>query len=131
MFRMDLSCRVPLGLGVAIIALTIAGCGSSAPSALLVSQIAEARATLARAADAGAREHAPILLRNAEEKIAQAEALYRQRGGTTSRQLLEAARVDAELAEHTARAAIAQASVREVRESIRILREETARGRSN
>lgn len=123
--------RMQLGFGVAIISLVLAGCGSSAPSALMVSQIAEARATVARATEAGARDHAPILLRDAESKIEQAEALHRRRGGTTSRQLLEAARADAELAEQTARAARAQASAREIQESIQTLREETARGRSN
>ena len=120
-----------LGFGAVVLALVVGGCASSAPSALMMSQAEEARAAIARATEAGALEHAPLLLRDAEDKIREAEALYKRRGGETSRQLLEAARVDAELAEHTARTAKAQASAVQIEESIRVLREETARANDN
>jgi hypothetical protein len=131
MYRKGLSRRLQLGIGVALLALVVSGCASSAPSALVVSQIQEARAALARAEDAGAREHAPILLRDAEDKIEEAGEVHRRSKGVVSRRLLEAARADAELAEHTARAAKAQAAADEIQQSIRILREETLRGRDN
>lgn len=118
------------GAGVALIALILGGCASSAPNALMRTQISEARASVARAIDAGAMEHAPILIRDAEDKIVEAEAVHRRRGGEISRQLLEAARVDAELAEQTARAAKAKTTANEIRESIRTIQEETTRGRS-
>lgn len=131
MYRNGICSRLQIGFGVAVLALVVGGCASSAPSALLMSQIEEARAAVARAEDAGAREHAPILLRDAEDKIDEAEEVYRSRKGAVSRRLLEAARADAELAEHTARAAQARASADEIQESIRILREETERDRDN
>jgi uncharacterized lipoprotein YmbA len=131
MNRTGFIARSRAGLVGAIIALTLAGCASTGPTALQLNQAQEARAAIQRAEEAGAREHAPILLRDAEEKITEAQRVYRRRGGATSQRLLEAARVDAELAEQTARAARARATAREVEASIQALREEMARQRNN
>jgi hypothetical protein len=87
------------------------------------------RATIAEADQAGASEAAPLLLRNARQKLQQAEDAAANDDMERAQFLAEEAAVDAELAAAMARAANAQAAVDELRESIRVLREEIERSR--
>jgi hypothetical protein len=87
------------------------------------------RSAIAEADQAGAAESAPLLLRNARQKLQQAEAAAANDDMQRAQFLAEEAAVDAELAAAMARAANAQAAVDELRESVRVLREEIERSR--
>jgi hypothetical protein len=87
------------------------------------------RSALDEADQAGASESAPLLLRNARQKLQQAEAAAANDDMQRAQFLADEAAVDAELAAEMARAANAQAAVDELRESVRVLREEIERSR--
>lgn len=122
------SLRLPLA--ILIIAL-LTGCGSSRPSAESVAPTVRAASTAADQADqSGASQHAALELRTARQKVQQAQAALDSGDTERALRLAEQAEVDAALAEATARAATAQAAVEEVRETIRVLREEIQRNRT-
>ena len=88
----------------------LGGCASSQPP---TGELAASQQAIRQAEQSGAREYAPVELRNAEYDRAQ--------------RLAEQAQVDAELAQITARSQKAQQAVREIQESIRALQEEIQR----
>jgi len=104
--------------------LLATGC---AGSKLPPPDLSSPRSAIAEADQAGASESAPLLLRNARQKLQQAEAAAASDDMKRARFLAAEAAVDAELAAEMARAANAQAAVDELRESIRVLREEIER----
>jgi hypothetical protein len=106
--------------------LLAAGC---AGSKLPPPDFSGPRSAIAEADQAGASESAPLLLRNARQKLQQAEAAAANDDMERAQRLADEAAVDAELAAATARAANAQTAVDELRESIRVLREEIERSR--
>lgn len=124
MTLLRLSALPPVLLGV--FALAAAGC---AGTKLPPPDFSGPRSTIAEADQAGASESAPLLLRNARQKLQRAEAAAADEDMERAQFLAEEAAVDAELAAATARAANAQAAVDELRESIRALREEIERNR--
>lgn len=109
-----------------LLTLAAAGC---AGSKLPPPDFSGPRSAIAEADQAGASESAPLLLRNARQKLQQAEAAAADDDMERAQFLAEEAAVDAELAAATARAANAQTAVDELRESIRVLREEIERNR--
>lgn len=121
-----------LRLSLSVLAVAVlAGCGSSRPSAEVVAPTVRASQTAADQADqAGAGQYAALELRTARQKVQQAQAALDAGDTDVALRLAEQAEVDAELAETRARAATAQAAVDEVRETIRVLREEIQRNRT-
>ncbi len=114
----------------AIIALLagigLAGCESTPPPSadLRAAEIAVGEAAEARAAEYAA---GPFVL--AQDKLDRAREAFEQEDYDTARRLAQQAEVDAQFAEASARSDIANARVAELRESIRILREEIERQR--
>ena len=112
----------------AALALLVAGC---AGSKLPPPDLSSPRSAIAQADQAGAAEAAPLALRNARQKLQQAEAASNSGDYETAQRLSEQAEIDARLAEAKARSAKAQAAVDELRESIRVLRDEINRNRTS
>lgn len=106
--------------------ILLAGCASVEPP---VEQIAHSQTAVQQAHDVGAREYAPLELRQATQKLEQAQAAMAEEEYLEARRLAEQAQVDAELAQTMALSEEAEAAAHELRESIRILREEIARPR--
>ncbi len=111
---------------MAALALLLAGC---AGSKLPPPDLSTPRTAIAQADQAGASEAAPLMLRNARQKLQQAEEASNRGDYDTAQRLAEEADIDAKLAEAKARSATAQAAVDELRESIRVLRDEINRNR--
>ena len=113
-----------IGLPVAlfaVIVLTVSGCaGIPRPDA----ELAKSDAAVKQAIEVGARTHAPLLLREAENKLSQARVETENKEYKKALQLTEQVRVDAELAQVTSLATKAQKSVDELYQSIRVLRKE-------
>lgn len=104
--------------------LVLAGCASIPPPH---DQMGRTESALGSADEAGAREYAPLELRDAQKKYENAKVAMDQEDYLGARRLAEEAEVDATLAEVTARSAKARKSAEEIRESIRLLREEINR----
>ena len=109
-----------------VVALAAAGCASSKGPP---PDLSAPRQAVAEADQAGAAEAAPLELRNARQKLEQAATAVERGDYERARFLAAEAAVDAELAEAKARAATVEAAVAELRESIRVLREEIERNR--
>lgn len=90
-------------------------------------QMAVARAAVADAESSGAANYAAIDLRNAHDRLDAANAALGAREYDKARRLADEAEADANLAATRARSAKAERAVVEVRESLRVLREELAR----
>ncbi len=118
---MTAACRL---VPVVLIALLATGCASTK---LPPPDLSAPRLAVAEAEQAGASEVAPLELRSARQKLEQAEQAAEEDDYREARFFAEKALVDAELAEAKARSATAQAAVDELRESIRVLREEIER----
>lgn len=116
----------PVLLGA--LSLLIAGCsGSKLPPP----DFSSSRSAIAQADQAGASEAAPLALRNARQKLQEAEAASNRGEYRMAQMLAEQADIDAKLAEAKARSTKAQAAVDELRESIRVLRDEINRNRQS
>ena len=72
----------------------------------------------------GAEEHAPLEIRDAKIKLQQARDAVEEKEYEKAIRLLDHARVDAELAQAKAQSAKSQKAAEELRESIRVLKEE-------
>jgi hypothetical protein len=113
--------------GVALLGLTllgIAGCATTPPPN---EQMAVARTAVADAVSAGAADYASVDLRNAQDELDRANTAMGARDYDRAQRLAESAEADANLAATRARSAKSQRAVAEVKESIRVLREELAR----
>ncbi len=107
--------------GVTAAAVALGGCASIPPPE---TQVARSSAAIDQALQAGAREYAPIELQSAEQKLLQARAAMADGENAAARRLAEQAQVEAELAQAKSQSATAQLAVQQVRESIRVLRDE-------
>lgn len=103
--------------------LLLAACASAPPPS---EELAVGRAAVDRASSAAAAE-APVELAAARDKIARANTAYAGKDYVLARQLAEQAEADANLAEAQARSMRTTKSLGEVREGIRLLREEMSR----
>ncbi|MGO1749427.1 MAG: DUF4398 domain-containing protein [Marinobacter sp.] len=108
--------------GVAGIALTIGGCAS--PGERPDSDLNSAQTSLQQAVSADAREYEPILLNDAQNKLADAKNLIDQEKYTEAERLLEQATVDAQLADARSETAKAKLAVEEINDNIESLRQE-------
>lgn len=105
--------------------LAASGCASvPAPN----EEISKAELALREADSVGATEHAPLQMRIAREKLDEAKALVRkgeEEDMVEARRLAESALVEAQLADQTARAEIAEQSRQEAQATIEAMRRET------
>lgn len=101
-----------------------AGCASTPPPN---EQLAVSKTVVENAGSADTLEYAPVELRSARDKLAEAERAMRDKEYVRARRLAEEAEVDARLAQSKANAAKAERAVAEAQESIRVLREELER----
>jgi hypothetical protein len=111
--------------GVIPLALALAGCASTPPP---LEEIASSTTAIDLAEQAGAHDHAPIELASAHKKLRQARMAMANEDYDAARWLAEEAQVEAELAQAKSQSALTQQSLMQVRESIRVLREEIGEG---
>lgn len=104
--------------------LLSAGCATTPPPVDLMSR---ADSAVQDAERGGAREHAPLELRFAREKLSAAQAAMGRKDHDEARRLAEQAIANARLAEAKADAADARAAAREVRKGVEALRSELLR----
>lgn len=98
------------------------GCAANHPPTQLW---LEAQQGLKQASESGAEQHAPLELRTAQVKLEKSQQAAKKKHSKEARFLAEEALVDAELAEVTSRAAMAQKAMKEVNQSIDALQQET------
>ncbi|MDF0751987.1 DUF4398 domain-containing protein [Marinobacter sp. 71-i] len=108
--------------GVISIAVLAGGCASSVerPDGKLQS----AESAVEKAVSSGAREFEPVLLNEAQNRIADARELIEQEQYLEARRQLEKASVDAQLAGARADTAKAKQAVEEINNSIESLRQQ-------
>lgn len=109
---------------VTVATVAISAC-SSTPKPK--TEIALSNSALQNAEVAGAKDHAPIELRTAQEKQALADAAMADKKFTTAKQHSEQAAVDAELAKAKSEAEKSRLAVKEVEDSINLIRTELER----
>ena len=103
----------------------LVGCSSVQPPTATISQ---AQLAIRQADQSKASQYAPLELRKAQEKIAQAEKAMRNEEYLKARRLAEAALVDARLAESKANSEMARRNAAELQKTIESLRAEAQRG---
>jgi len=103
----------------------LAGCADKVPPP--TQQITMATQAIAQAETSGAFELAPMELKSARDKLSLAQRAMEKEDNLKAGQLADQAMIDANLAEAKARSAKAQKTVEELKENIRILREEMDR----
>lgn len=108
--------------GLAGIALIIGGCAS--PGERPDADLNTAQNSIQEAVSADAREHEPILLNDAQNKVTDAENLIDREKYIEAKRLLEQAAVDAQLAEARSETAKARQAVKEINENIESLRQQ-------
>jgi hypothetical protein len=108
---------LPMIVGIGL----IAACGSTNPP---TQQLTETRMVIEQAEQVGAQEYAPLELRDAGIKLQQARDAVEEKEYEKAIRLLDHARIDAEVAQVKALSAKSQKASEELRESIRVLREE-------
>lgn len=115
---------------LALATVVLAGCGSSKNTVdvrLADMQIGAASSSIRGAEALGARDYAPVELRQAQQKLAAAQQALKAGDNGLALRLAEQAKVDADLAEITALSEKSQAAVEQIRQSIETLREEMSR----
>jgi outer membrane PBP1 activator LpoA protein len=104
--------------------LATAACATAPPP---TEQMAVTRAAVADADSAEAGSYAAVELHNAHQRLDAANVAMGARDYNNARRYAEEAEADANLAATQARSAKAQRAVAEVKESLRVLREEMVR----
>lgn len=99
----------------------LGSCASTKPP---TQELAQTEAAINQADQVGAQDYAPLMIREARKKLLQAKELTADGEHEKARRMAQRAEVDAELAEATALSEKAQNAVRQLRESIRLLKEE-------
>ncbi len=117
--------RAALAAIAAFAVLTAAGCASTGD--MPREQMAVARAAVDRAAGPAGAD-APVEVADARNKLERATAAVARKDYDDARRLAEQAEVDANLAEAKSHSVRSSRALQEVREGIRQLREEIARG---
>jgi len=106
--------------GITGIALSIGGCAS--PGERPDSDLQSAESSLQQAVAADARKFEPVLLNNAQNKVADAKSLIAKEKYVEAERLLEQAAVDAQLAGTRSETAKAKHAVEEINRNIESLR---------
>lgn len=112
---------------LAALIISLSAC-SSAPKPK--TEMALSSSALHNAEVAGAKKYAPIELRNAEEKQGLADAAIASENYTTAKRLSEQAAVDAELAKAKSEAEKSRLALKEVQDSIQLIKTELDRSNS-
>ncbi|MEQ9546106.1 MAG: DUF4398 domain-containing protein [Marinobacter sp.] len=107
--------------GILGIALAVGGCAS--PGERPDADLQTAEASIQQAVSADAREFEPVLLNQAQNRIADAEELIEREKYVEAERLLEKASVDAQLAGARSETAKAEQAVAEINQNIDALRE--------
>jgi len=110
--------------GVCALMLTISGC-ANAPKP--TSELVLTEAAIQNAEAAGARKYAPLELRQAREKQAEAQAFMKKGAYDKARRSANEALVNAELAEAAAEAEKSRLAVGESREGLELMESELQR----
>lgn len=105
-------------------AFIVTACATTPPP---VEQMAIARSAINNANSAGSNEFAPLQLKSANEKMADAERAMKEKDYVHARQQAEQAQLDAQLAVEMTRAAKAQKAADALQEDSRVLRQEIDR----
>lgn len=109
---------------VAMLATSMAACSSMpAPN----TEMALSESAVKGAEMAGAREHAPIELRRANEKLEKAKMAIIDEDYETAKRMAEQATVDADLAESKSDSLQSRIALQEIKDSIVLMREEIKR----
>lgn len=108
--------------GIAGLTLALAGCASKGQPP--ESDLQAAESSLQQAVAADAREFEPVLLNQAQNKVADARELMEKEKYKEAERLLEQAAVDAQLAGARAETAKAKEAVREVNRSLEEMRQQ-------
>lgn len=113
---------------LALALLFLSACASSGPSIAVVDQtLTEASKAVSEAEQVGAQEYAPLAFTDARDKVQRAQQAKAAGNHAKAVRLAEEAVVDAEYSEIKTRAVKAENAARELRDSVRALREEAAR----
>lgn len=113
--------------GLAVLGLSLALCSCAHNTAPIKQGIANAEMEISDAKDRNAREHAPLELRIAEEKLAKAREALEDEEYDEASYLADEALITAKLAEAKTRSARNQAVVQELRDTINLFREQIQR----
>lgn len=116
-----------LMLLVGVMLITISSCASSRPP---TDSLARTQAAINQAEQVGARDYAPLEIREAKKKLETAKELVASKQYEKASRLADEAEVDAELAEAKTLSGKAQKAVKELRESIKVLKQEIARNQN-
>jgi outer membrane PBP1 activator LpoA protein len=103
------------------LAMILSACGTTNPH---MQQLTQTDTVINQASQIGADDYAPLELREARKKLDAARQAMDKKEYDRAARLAEQARVDAELAHIKTLAGKAQKAVVELRESIRLLKEE-------
>lgn len=106
---------------IVICGFLLSACGSTNPP---IQQVAETETVINQAEQIGAGNYAPLEIREARMKLDQARSAMNDGEYERAEMLAEQAKVDAELAQIMTLSGKAQLAVTELRESIRIMKEE-------
>ncbi|HBR98015.1 MAG TPA: hypothetical protein DD979_11650 [Gammaproteobacteria bacterium] len=113
---------------IGLIATGLAACSSMpAPT----TEVALSESAVKDAEVAGAREYAPLELRRANEKLSQARKAMEEKEFEEAKLYAEQALVDAELAEAKSYSGKSDVAVRELRDSIALMRQEIDRAQGS
>lgn len=110
---------------VTLIIAVLAGCAAKTPAP--ERQVTLATQSIDQAESSGAVEFAPVELESARDKLNQAKLAMDREENIKARRLADEAMVDANLAEAKARSAKSEKVVAELKESIRVLKQEMNR----
>ncbi|WP_373874027.1 DUF4398 domain-containing protein [Pseudomonas tohonis] len=101
----------------------IAGCAGNPPT----EQFAVTNTVVKSAVSAGAPQYAPVEMKTAQDKLAQAENLLREERYDEARRIAEQAEWDARVAERKALATKAQKTLEDAQKGVQQIREEGSR----
>lgn len=114
---------VKLLLG-SLLLIIMASCATTRPP---TDELARTQAAINQAEQVGARDYAPLEIREAKKKLEEARELLGQKEYERATRRAHEAEVDAELAEAKTLSGKAQKAVKELRESIKTLKQEILR----
>lgn len=116
-----------LALTTAVVFSSLVGCSSSAKP---IAEMSAAKTTVQAAEGMDTQAHAPVAMDRARQKLRRAEMAMEKEDYAEAKRLAEEAQADAELAQAVSAKTGVQQAVKELEDSITVLREEILRARS-
>ncbi len=108
-----------------LFAAVLTACATTQPP---TQSLTETETVIRQADQIGATDYAPLEIREARQKLDRANAAYEREDYEEAARLAEQARVDAELAQMKTLSGKALLAVKELRESIQLLKDELSSG---